>query len=118
MFGHRLELAVALVVEAGARARRLVAEVALVALQLVEHALDAALLLGAGPGSSPRWSSWAASPSSSFWALDHLQERVLDQLLLDALLEVQRRQLQDLHGLDHLRRLDQSLLHAGRLVQS
>ena len=38
-----------------------------------------------------------------------LEEDVLLQLLLDLILELDQRHLQDLHGLDHLRRLDQSL---------
>jgi hypothetical protein len=37
---------------------------------------------------------------------------------LDAGLQLQRRQLQDLHRLDHLRRLQQSLIKASGLVEA
>ena len=44
--------------------------------------------------------------------LDDVQEDVLLQLLVDAVLQLQQRILENLHGLDHLRRLDLSLLDA------
>ena len=46
------------------------------------------------------------------------QERVLLELLFDARLQVQGGQLQDLHRLDHLGRLQESLFQTGRLMES
>ena len=54
----------------------------------------------------------------SLLALRPLQEGVLRELLLDPLLEIEGRQLQDLHGLDHLRRLEESLLEPGGLMEA
>ena len=48
--------------------------------------------------------------------VDELEERVFHELLFDALLQLQPGELEDLHRLDHLRRLDESLIEAGRLV--
>src|SRR6185436_11686637 len=47
-----------------------------------------------------------------------LEEGVLDELLLDPVEQVQPGELEDLHRLDHLRRLDESLLQAGGLGET
>ena len=47
-----------------------------------------------------------------------LEEDVLLQLLFDLILQLDQRQLQDLHGLNHLRRLDQSLFCTQGLGQA
>ena len=49
---------------------------------------------------------------------DDFEEGVLGELLLDAVVQIQRRQLQDLHRLDHLGRLNQSLLQTSGLMES
>ena len=46
------------------------------------------------------------------------QKGVLEELLFDPLLQVQRGKLENLHGLDHLRRLNESLFHPGGLEES
>ena len=88
-----------------------IAVVALEALQGLDH-LVAVGVARSLVGRSPRLGS------GLLLRLRALEEGVLDQLLLDARLQVQQRELQDLHRLDHLRRLLQTLLQASALVES
>ena len=77
--------------------------------------------LAAGPAAevqAPRVLPVLLLGSSLGFGLGDLEEGVLRQLLLDTLRQIQGGQLQDLHRLDHLRRLDESLLEAGGLVES
>ena len=50
------------------------------------------------------------SSDGGFYVSDLLEHRVLHQFLIDPLGQVESAQLQDFHRLDHLRRLNQSLL--------
>ena len=59
-------------------------------------------------GPVPRSMNWPRGVRFPF--LHDLQEDVFLQLLLDLVLQLDHRALQDLHRLDHLRRLNQSLL--------
>ena len=110
---HRLELLVAVVVVLGPPA---LAEVAVVALELLEHVLDLRWIHVLARRVDHRLGG--ARLVVALDRLDHFEERVLGQFLLDALGEIEGGQLQDLHRLDHLRRLDQSLLHARGLVEA
>jgi len=84
-----------------------IAEISFVTLELVDHALE-------GCGLTVGF-VLCGGALLCVGVLGHLEERILQQLLRDAILQIERRELQDLHGLNHLRRLDESLLHSGRL---
>jgi hypothetical protein len=123
--GQGLELAVALVPGRRLGAAPDLLEVAFVALVLVADAVELALVGIERLLARPVRGTIAVSVGllqpvalAVAGAVLELQQRVLQQLLLDALGEVERGELQDLHRLDHLRRLHQSLLHPGLLGES